>query len=349
MVVHNDAPLNCEPPLAALAGEITATDGFYCRNHGPIPQISPADWRLTVAGPGTGPQPLGYQQVTELPAHELTATLVCAGNRRAELMGVRPMPGKEPWRQGAISTATWRGARLADVLVAAGVGGAPDAHVAFTGVDVAPEAAPPQPYGSSIPLAKAMAGEVLLAWAMNDEPLPRVHGGPIRVIAPGFIGARSVKWVTGITVQPGPSANYFQNVEYRLLPPDAEPAPGAGTPLSSLPLNCAVLTPGDGATVPAGPLDVTGYAVAEDCARIAAVEVSADGGDSWRRAALTPAHGRWSWRHWSLSINAEPGPLRLIARAVDDTGATQPESAAALWNPGGYANNSWTRLNLRVA
>jgi sulfite oxidase len=353
MIVHSDTPLNAEPPASVLAaGDITATDAFYCRNHGPIPDIAAEQWSLVIDGTVANPLTLSYHQLTtEFAAHDEVATLACAGNRRAELMGVRPIPGKEPWGQGAISTAAWRGARLSDVLYAAGARTGDGLYAAFAAPDVAAKASPVQAYGSSISLAKAMSDEVLLAWEMNGEPLPCVHGGPVRVLVPGFIGARSVKWLTGVTVQPFASENYFQAVDYRLLPTDSDPAtvpPGTGIPLSSLPLSCGVLIPDDGTTVPAGPLEIRGYAIADDCRRVARVEVSLDAGVSWREAELQPTRSRWAWRQWSLAVEGRHGPLRVLARAWDDTGATHPESPAALWNPSGYANNAWARVELTV-
>lgn len=348
MIVRSHEPVNAEPPASVLAeADITALDAFYCRNHGAIPDITHSQWRLKVGGDVAHSLTLPYDQlITGFAAHEVAATLVCAGNRRAELLHIRPIPGKDPWAQGAISTAVWRGARLADVLRAAGVADEDGLHVAFAAPDVAPEATPIQTYGSSIPLSKAMSGDVLLAWEMNDEPLPRLHGGPVRVLVPGFIGARSVKWVTGITVQPFPSQNYFQAVDYRLLPADGDP--DEGIPLSSLSLNGGILAPVDGATVPAGPVELRGYAIAEDCRRIARVEVSTDDGASWQKADLRPADGPWAWRRWSLVIEAHRGALSVLARAWDDTGATHPESPASLWNPGGYANNAWPRVDVTV-
>jgi sulfite oxidase len=350
MMVRSHAPFNAEPPPSVLAADdITASEAFYCRNHGPIPDIGARQWRLGIDGAVEHPLAVTYDElVTEFTAHDVVATLACAGNRRVELMRVRPIPGKEPWAHGAISTAEWRGARLADVLRAAGVGPADGMYVAFAAPDVSEMACPAQPYGSSIPLDKALSAEVLLAWEMNGEPLPRIHGGPVRVLVPGFIGARSVKWISRITVQPFPSQNYFQAVDYRLLPADADPAPGAGIALSSLPLTCDILTPDDGATVPAGPLELRGYALTADCRHVARVDVSVDGGASWRQAQLRPAGSRWAWRQWSLVVQAPRGGLTVLARAWDDAGATHPESPASLWNPGGYANNAWARVELTV-
>ncbi|WP_197739970.1 sulfite oxidase [Mycolicibacterium sp. P9-64] len=354
MAVRSWKPFNAEPPAAVLAeAEITASDAFYSRNHGPFPDIATEQWRLTVDGMVADPLTLTYEQLTtRFATHTVVATLACAGNRRAELLKVRPIPGKEPWAHGAISTAEWRGARLADVLDAAGVHHAEGLHVAFGAPDVAQEAVPVQPYGSSVPLTKAMAEEVLLAWEMNSEPLPRTHGGPVRVVVPGYVGARSVKWITAITVQPHPSSNYFQALDYRILPLDVDPdtaRPGEGISLSSLPLNCDILVPTDDDQIPAGPLTIRGWAMAGDGHGIGRVDVSLDEGHTWRQADVEPATSRWAWRLWSLTVEALPGAMSVTVRAWDDTGVTQPESPAALWNPRGYQNNAWAHVELTVS
>jgi sulfite oxidase len=353
MIVRGELPFNAEPPGAVLAeGEITALEAFYARNHGPFPDITPHQWHLTVDGVVAKPLTLTYDQLTTgFTAHSVVATLACAGNRRAELLQVRAIPGKDPWAHGAISTAEWRGARLADVLDAAGVQHHGGVHVAFTAPDVAQEARPVQSYGSSIPLSKAMSPEVLLAWEMNGQPLPRIHGGPVRVVVPGYIGARSVKWVSAITVQPVPSLNYFQALDYRILPPETDPdtaAPGEGISLSSLPLNCDILVPSDDAEIAAGPLTIRGWALAGEGRAIGRVDVSLDEGHTWRQARLERAASQWAWRMWSLTVDAQPGPLRVTARAWDDTGVTHPESPASLWNPRGYANNAWAHVKTSV-
>ena len=257
-------------------------------------RTSPAgQWRLTRRRRVDKPLDLTYDELTtEFAAHSVVATLACAGNRRAELLAVHPIPGKDPWEHGAISTAEWRGARLADVLAAAGVRREDGLHVAFLAPDVAQEARPVQSYGSSIPLSKALSDEVLLAWQMNGEPLPRAHGGPVRVVVPGYIGARSVKWVTTITVQPAPVGKLLPGP--RLSDPAAggrrrHRPEGEGISLSSLPLNCDILVPADGEQVTAGALTIRGWALAGDGHSVARVDVSLDDGHTWRQADLRPA------------------------------------------------------------
>ncbi len=353
MSVHAHLPYNAEPPPAVLAAsDITPVEAFYARNHGRFPDTAPHDWQLAVNGLVARPLIVTYEQLTtEFDQRDVVATLACAGNRRSKMLQVRPIAGKEPWAHGAISTAKWRGVRLADVLAAAGVHHDDRLHVAFQALDIAEEAKPVQPYGSSIPLTKAMSPEVLLAWQMNAEPLPRAHGGPVRVVVPGYIGARSVKWISAITVQTGPSENYFQSHDYRILPADADPdtaAAGEGISLSSLALNCDILDPTDDERVPRGQLTIRGYGLAGDDRSVERVDVSLDDGLSWRQANLHPAPSKWSWRPWSLVVDVAPGPLCITARAWDDTGAAQPESAASLWNPRGYGNNAWARVAFTV-
>jgi sulfite oxidase len=232
------------------------------------------------------------------------------------------------------------------VLAAAGLRpGA--AHVVFTAPDVAPSV--DQPYAASVPLRKACAGEVLLAWEMNGAPLPRIHGGPVRVVVPGYIGARSVKWVQRVGVQAEPSQSYFQAEDYRLLPPDARPAPGRGIALGPLTLTAAILAPTDGAHLPAGRTAVTGYALAGEGRSVARVDVSTDGGRTWTQADVDDAAGPWAWQHWRTFLDLPAGRTEVTARAWDDAGATHPEFPASLWNPAGYDNTSWPRVRLDAA
>jgi sulfite oxidase len=350
LIVHEQEPFNAETGLAALAeGPLTATDAFYVRGHGEVPEIDPAAWRLRVQGDVERQLDLSLSTLHEaFREHEVTATLQCAGNRRAGLMAIRDIPGEAPWGPGATGTATWTGVPLADVLAVAGPL-SEAGHVGFEGADLCPEARPAQRFGGSIPLAKACRREVLLAWAMNGEPLAPVHGAPLRVVVPGYIGARSVKWLERIEVRPRPWQGYFQHVVYRLLPEDGTPGPGLGMPLGLVALNADVLAPADGETVAAGPVEVRGYAFAGGERHVARVDVSLDGGASWAQAELLEDLGPWAWRHWRITVELAPGEHEIVVRAWDSSAATQPEDEAALWNPKGYVNNARPRVRVRAA
>ena len=325
LIVHEEEPFNAETGPAALAdGPLTATDAFYVRGHGQVPEIDPAVWRLRVHGLVERELDLSLPTLREaFRERKVVATLQCAGNRRAGLMGIRDIPSEAPWGPGATGTATWTGVALADVLALA----APleeAAHAGFAGADLCPEAAPAQPFGGSIPLDKACRPEVLLAWGMNGEPLPAVHGAPVRVVVPGYIGARSVKWLERIEVRSTAWDGYFQHVAYRLLPEDGTPGPRAGMPLGLVALNADVLSPADGETVAAGPVEVRGYAFAGGERHVARVDVSLDGGARWSQAELLEDLGRWAWRQWRITVELAPGVHEIVFRAWDSSAATQP-------------------------
>ncbi|MBW3593376.1 MAG: molybdopterin-dependent oxidoreductase, partial [Actinobacteria bacterium] len=222
LIVRSTEPLNAETPLALLGrADVTPTEQFFVRNHGAVPAVDISAYRLEVGGAVERPLTLSLDDLRA--RHEtvsVPATLACAGNRRAELDAFRTIPHEMAWDAGAIGHATWTGIRLRDVLLAAGI--APGArHVAFGGLDEAEVEGERVEFGASIPLEKATAPEVLLAWAMNGEPLRPEHGFPLRVVVPGYIGARSVKWLAKVNVQDRPSSNYFQARGYRLFAADA--------------------------------------------------------------------------------------------------------------------------------
>jgi sulfite oxidase len=350
MLVHEQEPFNAETGTAALAqAPLTATDAFYVRSHGAVPEIDRGAWHLRVHGLVERELELSLTTLREaFGEREVTVTLQCAGNRRRGLMAIRDIPGEAPWGPGATGTATWTGVALADVLSVAGPLAAA-AHVGFGGADISPEVEPPERFGGSIPLGKARRPEVLLAWGMNGEPLAPVHGAPLRAVVPGYVGARSVKWLERIELRETPWDGYFQRVAYRLLPADASPGPGAGMPLGLVALNADILAPADGATVAAGPVEVRGYAFAGGEREVSRVDVSLDGGASWSQAELLDDLGPWAWRHWRATVELAPGEHDIVVRAWDSSAATQPEHEAPLWNPKGYVNNARPRVRVRAA
>ena len=352
MVVHSTTPYNAESPRTALArSALTSVDAFYVRNHGPIPELDARSWRLRIDGRVDSELELSLADLrSRFAQRESTVTLQCAGNRRSGLIDVRPIPGEAPWGPGATGTARWTGVALRDVLTQAGIqDGA--SHVEFLGADRSEEADPPEVFGASITRHKALSGEVLLAWAMNGAPLPTAHGAPLRVIVPGYIGARSVKWLTAVRARRGPSENFFQARTYRLLPPDAPVdagRSGAGFALGAVGVNSDILVPEDGATVAGGETEVLGYAFAGDDRHVIRVDISSDGGRTWVQAELLDAATLWAWRRWRVSVQLAPGPAEIVARAWDSAASAQPADPAELWNPKGYVNNSWARVRLDV-
>ena len=346
LVVHTEEPFNAETGLASLTDPVTDTDAFYVRGHGPVPEIDALAWRLRVGGLVQRELSLSLETLREaFRERSVTATLQCAGNRRAGLVAIRDIPGEAPWGPGATGTATWTGVALADVLALAGPK-LEASDVGFEGADVSSEVEPAQRFGGSIPLDKAARSEVLLAWAMNGEPLRPVHGAPLRVVVPGYIGARSVKWLERVELRSEPWRGYFQHVVYRLLPADGTPGPGAGMPLGLVALNSDVLFPRDGQTVSAGPVEVRGYAFAGGDRYVGRVDVSTDDGATWTQASLLEDLGRWAWRQWRITLDLPAGEHELLVRAWDSSAATQPEDEAALWNPKGYVNNARPRIRV---
>ncbi|MBV8991524.1 MAG: sulfite oxidase [Solirubrobacterales bacterium] len=350
MLVHTQEPYNAEPPPHVLgANGLTPLDAFYVRTHGPVPRIDQSRWRLRVGGRVDRELELSLGELQAgFAEREITATLQCAGNRRVALMSFRDIPGEAPWRGGATGTATWRGVSLRDVLQAARLRQEAQ-HIELLGSDVSEDADPPQPFGASIARHKALAQEVLLAWEMNGQPLPDVHGGPVRVVVPGYIGARSVKWIERLTARTDPSENYFQSRSYRLLPAEAEPdkvPSGTGVALGAVAVGSDILSPSDGATISGGEIEVVGYAFAGDDRRIVRVDVSCDAGSRWIQAELLDRASPWAWRRWRARLTVGRGRHQIVARAWDSAAATQPEEPGHLWNPKGYVNNAWARVTV---
>ena len=352
MIVHRGYPLNAEPRGDLLRASFTTQQSdFYIRAHGTIPQIQAQGYKLRIGGQGLRNQELSLEEIqSRFPQRRITAVLQCAGNRRAD-MGLLKHVSGDAWQAGAISNAEWSGVSLGDVLRAAGVQEGSDRHVAFDAHDEIEEEGERFRYGVSIPLAKALAAETLLAFTMNGEPLTPQHGFPLRVVVPGYAGVRSPKWLAAITVQDKPSANRIQAKEYLLLPPEMTKLTedlSKGIVINDMPLNSAILVPATGARLPAGAASLKGYAIATG-QPIARVEVSADGGREWTKAEIehhpdTP----WSWTFWSASLNLSRGNHELVVRAVDGAGKAQPATAEEIWNFPGYLCTAWHRVPVVV-
>jgi sulfane dehydrogenase subunit SoxC len=332
-------------PLEALAYDITPAGLHYLLIHYDIPLVDSAGWRLTVGGRVGHELSLSLGELRSRPATTLAVTLECAGNGRAQLS---PRPLSQPWLLEAVGTAEWTGTPLRGLLDEAGVGeGA--VEVLFRGLDRGVEGEKEQQFERSLPLDDALREEVLLAYAMNGQPLPPQHGFPLRLVVPGWYGMTSVKWLERITVLDTGFEGYQQSRGYRLRQtPDEE-----GEPVTRMLPRSLMVPPGipDFATrersLEPGPCTVRGRAWSGFGA-VERVEVSTDGGESWNDAELGRQATSWAWCSWAWDWDArEPGAYELCCRASDGAGNVQP--LAARWNLGGYANNEVQRVPVAVA
>jgi sulfite oxidase len=304
---------------------------------------------LTVTGLVGTPLILPLDQLQrDFASKTIVATLQCAGNRRNELADIAPIPGEHIWEATAISTAEWMGVPLRDVLWAAGVNEA-GKHVAFSGLDEEAKDGKRFHFGGSIPLDAALHEDVLLAYAMNGQTLPPEHGFPLRVVVPGYIGARSVKWLSSITVQGQPSDNYYQAHAYKLFPPQVCPETvdwSKGLMLGELPVNAVICDPLHGEAVSARQVTVSGYATAGGTRQIERVDVSLDNGETWIEANLSEENAPGVWRFWEAQLELAAGDHQITVRAWDSAANTQPEDVRKIWNFKGYLNNAWHKVQI---
>lgn len=335
-----ERPLNAEIPLEELAEPGQGTL-HYVRNHFDVPELDPAAWRLAVDGAVERPLSLDLDEVTGLPSRTLTVTLECAGNGRVFMS---PTPEGTPWGHGAVSTAEFTGTPLRAVLERASLDTAAE-EILFVGADRGePEGEEgPVPFARSLPRATAVGSDVLLAWAMDGEPLPPVHGRPLRLVVPGWYAMASVKWLVRISALTEPFRGPFQARDYVYRGEEGTPD---GTPVTTARVRALVGTPKEGEEVGRGGCTVRGAAWSGH-GDVVRVEVSDDGGRTWHEAELgepSSPHAAVSWRYqWRPS---REGAHELLARATDSAGHTQPLEPR--WNEGGYGNNSVQRVRVRV-
>jgi sulfite oxidase len=284
------------------------------------------------------------------PTRTVISALQCAGNRRADYQPIRATSGNT-WHIGAIGNAEWTGVALADVLAALGVGPS-TSFVAFTGADAVTVDDEKAPFGVSIPFAKALEPDVLLAWEMNGAALAPEHGAPLRVVVPGYAGVRSTKWLTRIELRDRPSDAPIQARDYKLFPAAVSKEDANwddGLTINEMPINAAICTPAEGDVLSSGLETLRGYAIAHGRA-IARVEVSVNGGIDWLQATLDrDARAPHAWTQWHLQADLSAGLHVLVVRAVDEAGQGQPERPGSIWNFPGYLSTAWHRVTVTVA
>jgi DMSO/TMAO reductase YedYZ molybdopterin-dependent catalytic subunit len=348
LTVRVARPFDAETPVREFASWLTPNEGFFVRSHfGPPPaeSVQADTWRLTVKGLVKDGLSLSLKEVRQFEEVTLTAVLQCSGNGRAHH---RPkVPGVQ-WERGAVGNAQWTGLRLRDLLQRAGV--KPQGlHVQFQGAD-RPALATVPLFTRSIPLAKALHPDTLLAYEMNGRPLPLLHGAPLRVITPGWMAESSMKWLTEISVRADESPGYYMQQAYRIPETSIRLSSGlpgsAMVPVERMLVKSLIAAPADGETVRSGPVTIQGVAWAGETT-VAKVEVSCDDGHTWKVARLLGEEQPYAWRQWQFVWNADQaGQTAIVCRATDAQGEQQP--ATSPWNPSGFLWNGWDRLSVTV-
>jgi sulfite oxidase len=367
---HNTKPCNAElPPALQMQNWVTPNELFFIRHHHPVPEINAAEYRLLIKGKGVKPICLSLADLRDrFPRTEVTATLQCGGNRRAGLNKVEKTSGIE-WGTGAISTATWGGVLLRDVLLYSGLLSPEIAkeqgveHICFTGQDG---------LMASIPMEKALGtfGDVLLAYEMNGEPLPREHGYPLRAVVPGHVGVRNVKWVTEIVASEEEATGPWQRgIAYKGFSPQVKAFDGVDVEaihsMQEMPVQSVIVSPEPGESIDReeGTVTVSGWAWSGGGRGIVRVDVSGDNGKTWLPTEITHGGGQnmhqaWAWSFWeaevplALATAAADGSgkhaVHLCCRAIDSAYNVQPETPESIWNIRGLNNTSWDRVDIDV-
>ena len=371
-------PFNAEPSKDVLAENYFTPNGtFYVRNHLPVPQVKVEDYKLVVKAGDSIKKEFSLEYLKKnFPHATVPVTIQCAGNRRRGMSKVRGVDGLM-WDSTAISTAEWTGVRLADVLRHVGVTESfvhkhGLRHVVFEGMDGGLDGK----YGASISFERAYekGADVLIAWEMNGEELPADHGYPARLVAPGLVGARSVKWLESIVVSPDESQSIWQQKDYKNIGPShlnrmsSANAAKEAPPVREMPVQSAILSPEDKdeLSLKDNTISLKGYAWGGGGRGIQRVDLTMDGGHSWTQAELcdtqdrrgatqkysgvgdTPNPNQWAWTLWQadLPVDAAQNKFDVCVKAVNSANDTQPETPMGIWNLRGLLNNSWHCIEL---
>ena len=364
LIMLSNRPCNAESPPEALGSFVTPNETFYVRHHMWVPEVGEASHKLTIELPDGEEAEYTLDDLkSKFKEHKITATLQCSGNRRKHMTQEARSTNGLQWNVGGISTAEWKGVKLRDVLEDAGfdVNDVPDEikHAQFMGAEA---------YGASIPIEKAIDkyGDVLLVYEMNGEPLPRDHGFPIRVLVPGTVAARSVKWINRITISEEESPSQWQQRDYKCFGPNVGGNPdwSSAPAIQEMPVQSAITSlrnischsTRDRTLLQVYGLEedsvlVEGYAFSGGGRRIVRVDVSSDNGKTWHQAELLPDNslGRksWAWKKWRWVLPRSQAGRCFVVKAIDETYNVQPDHYEPGYNFRGNLTSAWHRVGYR--
>lgn len=346
MIVHSENPPDLEMPLDGFLNEWTPVERFFTRSHHYPAKVDLATWKLNVSGTVSKPLKLDLETLQKMPKVLMPAVIECAGNGRG--LFEPSMPGQQ-WEYGAVGNARWAGVRLADVLKLAGVE-EKSVEVLFDGADV-PIGKMPK-YKRSLPIGKAMDPDTILAYEMNGDPIPTLHGFPLRLIVPGWAGDYWIKWLTTIEVRREAYSGYFTSDAFRqperAMKPGSAADPAWMKPVNRLTVKSVIATPMDGAEVEVGkPMTVRGVTWTGGDTRVTALDLTFNGGMTWVQPQPGAFANQYAWRSWQYTHTPlEEGFLRMGCRATDGTGNIQPFVPS--WNPNGYLYNAVQMIGVNV-
>ncbi|MGB3798788.1 MAG: sulfite oxidase [Lewinella sp.] len=360
LTVLNDRPVNAETPPHLLDAKVTPADHLFVRNNGVVPQglptlptTLPDDWTLRIAGEAV-PEPVTFtlaELQERFSEHTYQITLECGGNGRSEF---NPPARGNQWSTGAVGSPRWTGVRLRDVLEAAGYDRNKAVYIGYYGKDTHLSGDPDKvPISRGVPIEKALEDESLIAWALNDEPLPLLNGYPLRLVFGGYPASCSGKWLSEIVVRDRiHDGEKMGGQSYRV--PCEPVAPGTTVEeedmciILEMPVKSLITSPRTGAVVEAADgLSIGGHAWCGSSA-VSRVDYSIDFGSTWRPCELSRPANRFAWQHFAADVQfPQIGYYEVWARATDDQGNAQPMVLPG-WNPRGYLNNACHRIAIKV-
>lgn len=347
---HNSSPCNAETDVTQIMDNwITPNELWYIRNHNPVPNIDANNFELEIIDINNKTKLISYDEITNLKKlkTEITATIQCGGNRRSELNILQKTSGT-PWKFGAISNAQWGGILLKDLFKYLNINTNDTniKHIHFKSIDGVQ---------ASIPIEKALNsyGDVLLAYEMNGEVLPRDHGFPLRMIVPGYVGIRNIKWINSICLSDKEIEGTWQKgISYKGVPHYIKNAkeinieniqPIYETPIQSCIVN--VIHDSDN-----NDNIIQGFAYSGGGRNIIRVDVSCDDGATWHMAELLEGNKQafnqaWSWTFWEYKCHKSLDKKKYLCKAIDSSYNIQPSTTLHIWNMRGLLNNSYHYLN----
>jgi DMSO/TMAO reductase YedYZ molybdopterin-dependent catalytic subunit len=355
LVVLGDRPINAETPAHLLDDPVTPASRLFVRNNGIPPvtyDLDPLDWELSVEGEACNhPRVFTLRELQQRFRHRtLQLQIECAGNGRAEFY---PATSGNQWGNGAVGCPEWTGVRLKDVLDECGVA-ASAVYVAYEAADSHLSGdSSKRPISRGVPLHKALENESMLVWAMNDAPLPELHGYPLRMLCAGWPASVSGKWLTRLLIRDRVhDGEKMLGQSYRVpckpVAPGSEVADEDMCIIESMPVKSLITFPKSGVHHSlADTLPLRGHAWAGD-RRVESVFISVDFGATWQATKLRKPVNRLAWQHWTAKVRfPRAGYYEVWARAVDDAGISQPVVLPG-WNPRGYLNNACHRVAIMV-